>query len=84
MATVARPQARRQTWGHRGVTRVDYVFQWDFIWQSRGELLRGALLTLRLSAETMLFGLLLGVLGAWAKTSRRAALRGGGASAISS
>jgi polar amino acid transport system permease protein len=55
---------------------VDYVFQFDFIWQSRGELLRGALLTLRLSAETMLFGLLLGVLGAWAKTSRRRFLRG--------
>ena len=55
---------------------MDYVFQFDFIWQSRGELLRGALLTLRLSAETMLFGLLLGVLGAWAKTSRRRFLRG--------
>jgi polar amino acid transport system permease protein len=55
---------------------VDYVFQFDFIWQSRGELLRGALLTLRLSAETMLFGLLLGVVGAWAKTSRRRFLRG--------
>jgi len=55
---------------------VDYVFQWDFIWQSRGELLRGALLTLQLSAETMLFGLLLGVLGAWAKTSRWRLLRG--------
>ena len=55
---------------------MDYVFQWDFIWQSRGELLRGALLTLQLSAETMLFGLLLGVLGAWAKTSRWRLLRG--------
>jgi polar amino acid transport system permease protein len=54
---------------------VDYVFQWDFIWQSRGELLRGALLTLRLSAETMFFGLLLGVLGAWAKTSPIRVLR---------
>ena len=43
---------------------MDYVFQFDFIWQSRGELLRGALLTLRLSAETMLLGLLLGVVGA--------------------
>ena len=56
---------------------MDYVFQFDFIWQSRGELLRGALLTLRLSGETMLFGLLLGVLGAWAKTSRWRVLRGG-------
>ena len=54
---------------------MDYVFQWDFIWQSRGELLRGALLTLRLSAETMFFGLLLGVLGAWAKTSPIRVLR---------
>jgi polar amino acid transport system permease protein len=55
---------------------VDYVFQFDFIWQSRDELLRGALLTLQLSAETMLFGLLLGVAGAWAKTSRVRLLRG--------
>jgi polar amino acid transport system permease protein len=55
--------------------RLDYVFQFDFIWQSRAELLRGAALTLQLSAETMLFGLLLGVVGAWAKTSRWRLLR---------
>jgi polar amino acid transport system permease protein len=54
---------------------VDYVFQFDFIWQSRDELLRGAAMTLRLSAETMLFGLLVGILGAWAKTSRWRLLR---------
>lgn len=55
---------------------MDYVFQFDVIWKSSGELLRGALLTLRLSGETMLLGLLLGVLGAWAKTSRGRVLRG--------
>jgi polar amino acid transport system permease protein len=55
---------------------VDYVFQFDFIWQSRSELLRGALLTLRLSAETMVLGLLLGIVGAMARTARFAVLRG--------
>jgi polar amino acid transport system permease protein len=55
---------------------VDYVFQFDVIWQSRDELLRGTLLTLRLSGETMVFGLILGIFGAWAKTSRRPILRG--------
>ncbi len=35
----------------------------------------GALLTLQLSAETMVLGLLLGVLGAWAKTSGGRVLR---------
>ncbi len=55
---------------------MNYVFHFDFIWQSRDELLRGALLTLQLSAETMLFGLLLGIFGAWAKTSRHKAMRG--------
>jgi polar amino acid transport system permease protein len=55
---------------------VDYVFQYDFIWQSRGELLRGALLTLRLSAETMALGLIVGILGALAKTSSLRVLRG--------
>lgn len=54
---------------------MDYVFQFDVVWKSSGELLRGALLTLRLSGETMLLGLLLGVLGAWAKTSGRRVLR---------
>jgi polar amino acid transport system permease protein len=59
-----------------GNVRVNYVFHFGFIWESRFELLRGAMLTLQLSAETMLLGLLLGILGAWAKTSRHSALRG--------
>jgi polar amino acid transport system permease protein len=59
-------------WGDTG---VDYVFHFDVVWQSRDQLLRGALLTLRLSAETMLLGLLLGVIGAAAKTSRLRTLR---------
>ena len=55
---------------------MDYVFQWDVIWENRAALLWGTLLTLRLSAETMLFGLVLGVLGAWAKTGGGPVLRG--------
>ena len=54
---------------------MNYVFHFDFVWQSRDELLHGALLTLQLSAETMLLGLLLGILGAWGKTSRYTVLR---------
>jgi polar amino acid transport system permease protein len=59
-----------------GGVGVDYVFHFGFIWDSRDELLRGTLLTLQLSAETMLLGLLLGILGAWAKTSRHKLMRG--------
>jgi polar amino acid transport system permease protein len=55
---------------------VNYVFHFGFIWDSRGDLLRGTLLTLRLSAETMVLGLVLGVLGAWIKTSRSWLLHG--------
>ena len=55
---------------------MDYVFQWDVIWQNAPELARGLWLTLRLSAATMLFGLVLGVLGAWAKTSGGRMVRG--------
>lgn len=54
---------------------MGYVFHFGVVWDSRDELLRGALLTLRLSAETMLLGLLLGVVGAAAKTSRTSLLR---------
>jgi len=54
---------------------VDYVFHFGFVWDSRYDLLRGALLTLRLSAETMALGLVLGVFGAWAKSSHFALLR---------
>ena len=55
---------------------MDYMFQWDVIWQNAPELSRGLWLTLRLSAATMLFGLVLGVLGAWAKTSGGRMVRG--------
>ena len=54
---------------------MDYVFHFGFVWDSRYDLLRGALLTLRLSAETMALGLVLGVFGAWAKSSHFALLR---------
>jgi polar amino acid transport system permease protein len=54
---------------------VDYVFQFDVIWQSRIDLLHGALLTLRLSAETMVLGLLLGIAGAAGRTSQFRLLR---------
>ena len=55
---------------------MGYVLQFSVVWQSADDLLRGAWLTLRLSAETMLFGLVLGVFGAWAKTSGGQVLRG--------
>ncbi|HEX5327047.1 MAG TPA: ABC transporter permease subunit, partial [Acetobacteraceae bacterium] len=55
---------------------MGYVFHFGFIWDNREALLRGTLLTLQLSAETMLLGLLLGILGAWAKTSRHKLMRG--------
>ena len=55
---------------------MDYVFQWDVIWQSAPALLVGIGLTLQLSALTMLLGLALGVVGAWAKTSGGRVSRG--------
>ena len=48
---------------------MGYVLHFDVVWDNLDALLRGALLTLRLSAETMVLGLLLGVLGAAGKTS---------------
>ena len=54
---------------------MDYVFQFDVIWQSRADLLQGALLTLRLSAETMVLDLLLGIAGTAARTSQFRTLR---------
>ena len=56
--------------------RLDYVFQFSVIWQSRFDLLHGTLLTLQLSAETMLLGSVVGIAGAWAKTSGGRVLRG--------
>jgi polar amino acid transport system permease protein len=54
---------------------VTYVFQFGFLWQARDELLWGALLTLWLSAQTMIYGLGIGVMGALGKTSRFRPLR---------
>ena len=48
---------------------MDYVFHFGDIWDARGELLDGALLTLRLSALAMVISLCLAVLGAFARTS---------------
>lgn len=59
-----------------GGVALNYVFHFGFIWDSRYDLLRGTLLTLQLSAETMALGLLLGIAGAAAKTSRSRMLRG--------
>jgi len=54
---------------------MDYVFQFGTVPREFDLLLRGAWLTLRLSAGAMFFGLLLGVLCARAKTSHRPVLR---------
>jgi polar amino acid transport system permease protein len=53
---------------------VDYVFQFGVVWRDIDALLLGAWLTMRLSALAMVFGLIVGVAGALAKTSRYRAL----------
>jgi polar amino acid transport system permease protein len=55
---------------------VSYVFQFGAVWREFDQLLLGAWLTVRLSATAMVLGLLVGVLGALAKTSRSSVLRG--------
>ena len=55
---------------------MGYELQLGVIWQNADALLWGTWLTLRLSAETMVLGLALGILGAWAKTSGGRVLRG--------
>ena len=45
---------------------MDYVFQFGDIWAARDELLEGTLLTLRLSALSMIFSLIVAVAGAFA------------------
>jgi polar amino acid transport system permease protein len=55
---------------------VDYVFHFGDIWEARDELLDGTLLTLRLSAVSMVLSLIVAVLGAFARTSGPAWLRG--------
>jgi polar amino acid transport system permease protein len=54
---------------------VDYVFHFGDIWASRDELIDGTLLTLRLSALSMVFSLIIAILGALARTSGPAWLR---------
>jgi polar amino acid transport system permease protein len=54
---------------------VDYVFQFGVVWRDIDTLLLGAWLTMRLSALAMVFGLIVGVAGALARTSRSRALR---------
>jgi polar amino acid transport system permease protein len=54
---------------------MDYVFHFGVVWQNLDLLLFGAWLTIRLSAMTMVLGLIIGILGGWAKTSRVRVLR---------
>lgn len=56
---------------------MDYVFQFGFVWREFDHLLLGAWLTVRLSALAMFFGLIVGIAGAQATTSRSRLLRGG-------
>jgi polar amino acid transport system permease protein len=50
--------------------RVDYVFQFGDVWNNFDELLHGALLTLRLAALAMVFGLIVAVACALGRSSR--------------
>jgi polar amino acid transport system permease protein len=54
---------------------VNYVFQFGFVWREFDLLLGGAWLTIKLSAGAMFFGLIVGIVCAVAKKSRRVALR---------
>ena len=54
---------------------MDYVFHFGDIWVARGELIDGTLLTLRLSALSMILSLLVAVAGAFARTSGPAWLK---------
>lgn len=55
---------------------MDYVFQFGIVWRDLDRLLLGAWLTVRLSAATMVLGLLIGIGGAWALRSGSRPLRG--------
>jgi polar amino acid transport system permease protein len=55
---------------------VSYVFQFGAVWQEFDKLLQGAWLTVRLSAITMVLGLVVGILGAVGKGSRWPLVRG--------
>lgn len=55
---------------------MDYVFHFGVVWDARDELLWGALLTLRLSALSMVLSLIIAIFGALARTSGPTWLRG--------
>jgi polar amino acid transport system permease protein len=55
---------------------VDYVFQFGVIWKDFDLLLRGALLTLKLSFLTLCIGLVVGTIAALFRVSRHRTLRG--------
>lgn len=54
---------------------MQYTFNFRDVWRYQDLLLEGAWLTLQLSAITMVFGLLLGILGASMRTSQAQPLR---------
>ena len=55
---------------------MDYVFQFGVIWKDFDLLLRGALLTLKLSFLTLAIGLVVGTIAALFRVSQHRALRG--------
>lgn len=55
---------------------MEYVFQFGVVWRDFDQLLRGAGLTVRLSAAAMVLGLVVGIAGAQAKTARSRLVRG--------
>jgi polar amino acid transport system permease protein len=55
---------------------LDYVFQFGLVWKDSDLLLRGALLTLKLSFLTLGIGLVVGTVAALFRVSRHRALRG--------
>jgi polar amino acid transport system permease protein len=54
---------------------MDYVFHFQSIWNSKELFLRGALVTLQLALLAMLFGTVLGIIGAVARNSHARAAR---------
>lgn len=54
---------------------MDYVFQFGSVWRELDQLLLGAWLTIKLSAGAMVLGLIVGMAGAQAKSSRWFVLR---------
>ena len=61
---------------------MDYVFHFGDMWDAREELIDGTLLTLRLSALSMVLSLVIAVFGAFARTSGPSWLRRGRAAYV--